>query len=130
MNRPPNKHALLFHSSVTLPMLFLLAKISSPLCPACKFILAGKAVMHSCLEPGTFFCKERKLSQIVLDMSLCLEIAFLSPGLKCMSLFYISTCVICDLAKVLLYLFPEGKEGMESFTDSTDGTSRPFPCIG
>lgn len=49
MTIPPNKHALLFHSSVTLDVLFLLAKISSLFCPPYKLLPVGKAVLHSCM---------------------------------------------------------------------------------
>lgn len=109
-------------------MRFLLAKISSPPCPPCKLLPVGKAVLHSCMEVALsleHFLAKKEPSQLVLDLSLCLEIAFLIPGLKCSSLFCISMCVICALANLLLYLSPE----WSSLPAAQMGAHRPSPGI-
>lgn len=70
MYRSPNEYVLLFHSSVTSHMLFLLPKIFSPFIYHTNFYVLGKAVMYrsspliqlhnSGTGPGAFPYKEIK----------------------------------------------------------------------
>lgn len=96
MYRPPNKHTLLFHSSMTLHMLFFLLKHLLHFVHHASFYLLGKAVMPSSLRVAWslehFFAKRQSLHSLCW-MCLCLEISFPIPGLMCTSLLCLSVCM-------------------------------------